>query len=535
MLYSIGLYFLSLRPALLQSGVSAFVPVVRKESPSIYSSFGSHGFHNKGRDQFFRIGAESTSSLSSSEKEELLETLRSMRVKELKAELEERKISTADAFEKDELVKRLYDARLSSPSPPKSTTKTSNTSTTVASKQNTDPNVIRGALSSDSSATVGSIGGTLNSESVVINDADIGLYPIMTIQIPNNGGSSLRLLLDTACSGVVLTPSAVQRNNLRPISAPVSTTGGGGQTDSSGYATMIERFSFGYNEKEVLGPLVAVVQDTGMLENLGFDGIIGLGLLNKYACTEIDLDRSEVAFYKTDYRPPFDESDLEVVAEGEMSPTRLGIWTVDTIFNVGGGKQGKPIKMLVDTGATTTILSWKGLQDGLGLSRRSPEVQSQDSMGGMGLGNQAMSYTHKIEVDSPIVFGRQRGQSTYDGLSLDQTASIDIGDVPIIDMQLAADNVAGILGMNILSQASMIRMVFTGPIPRITIFQKKNRKSSTESTSPTSSSEAMDQNTSSATTTTRKIENESSSPENTSTSPSIDQPKPKKKKKKRRY
>ena len=298
---------------------------------------------------------------------------------------------------------------------------------------------------------------------------------------------------------------------------------------------MIERFNFGYNEKEVLGPLVAVVQDTGMLENLGFDGIIGLGLLNKYACTEIDLDRSEVAFYKTDYRPPFDESDLEIVAEGEMSPTRLGIWTVDTTFNVGAGKQGKPIKMLVDTGATTTILSWKGLQDGLGLSRSCPEVKSQDSMGGMGLGNQAMSYTHKIEVDSPIVFGRQRGQSTYDGLSLDQTASIDIGEVPIIDMQLAADNVAGILGMNILSQASMIRMVFTGPIPRITIFQKKNRKTSTESTSTSSTSKAMDQTTSPATTPARTIENENSSPVTTSTPPSTEQPKPKKKKKKRRY
>ena len=208
-LCSIGLCFLSLRTALLQSGVSAFVPVVRKESPSIYSSFGPHGFHNKCRSQIFRINAENTSSLSSSEKEELLETLRSMRVKELKAELEERKISTADAFEKDELVKRLYNARLSSPSPPKSTTATPNESTTATSKQSSDPNVIRGALSSDSSATVGSIGGTLNSESVVINDADIGSYPIMTIQIPNGSGeSSLRLLLDTACSGVVLAPSA---------------------------------------------------------------------------------------------------------------------------------------------------------------------------------------------------------------------------------------------------------------------------------------------------------------------------------------
>ena len=42
----------------------------------------------------------------------LLESLRSMRVKELKVELDTLSISTSDVFEKEELVQRLYKARI---------------------------------------------------------------------------------------------------------------------------------------------------------------------------------------------------------------------------------------------------------------------------------------------------------------------------------------------------------------------------------------------------------------------------------------
>ena len=555
----IGLHVLSVGSALLYPGVAAFTPVVQNKSPrSQRFSFDRQGFHHKpcklvhnGKISLLHLGAESTSSLSSSEKEDLLGTIRSMRVKELKAELEERKISTADAFEKEELVKRLYDARLTSPSPPKATgvvsTPRKPSITTTSSKRSTDENVIRGELSYVSLDSARAIEGTYNSENVRIENPDIEQYPIMNIQvIDNNGNFPLKLLLDTACSGLLLTPSAVQKHNMRSISASIATTGAGGTADTSGFATQIDRFTFGYDcdDQEILGPLIAVAQDTGVLEPLGLDGIIGLSFLGKYACTEIDLDRSEISLYKTDYRPPYDESDLEVVAEGELSPTRLGIWTVDTTFDLGGGKQGTPIKMLLDTGSTTTILSWKGLRDGLGLSRTSPEVQSQESIGSMGLDNVAMSLTHKIEIDSPIRFGRPREGSTptSDGLSNGKTATVDIGEIAVVDTQLAADNVAGILGMNVLSKASMIRMVFSGPIPRITLYQKKDRGGSSEKSTTSSvssdrsdSKKPKDTTPSPATTTVSKVEpeNDSKIPTTASQTPGPEETKPKRKKKRR--
>ena len=556
-----GVYLLLGVVGVLSPGVVAFAPVVsNNNSPSQRVSSGRHGFprehglaHEGKRPSLYLRATESSSS-SSAEKEDLLDTIKSMRVKELKAELTERKISTADAFEKEELVKRLYEARLASPNPPTAPTATAKATakSTTSKRTNTDGNVIRGELSFVSLESGQSISGTHNSESIQISDADIQPYPTMTIQVLNgNNKFPLKLLVDTACSGLVLTPSSVRKNNLSSDSRPVVMTGAGGTADGIG-ATRIDRFNFGYDDTVQFGPLLAAVQDTGALDPLGLDGIIGLSFFGQYACTEIDLDRSEIALYKTEYRPPYDESDLEIVAEGELSPTRLGIWTVDTAFDLGNGKQGTPIKMLVDTGATSTILSWKGLEEGLGLTRTSPEVQTQtQEMGAMGSDNVAMSLTHKIEVDRPIRFGKPRGRSPppYNGLSVGQgTATIDIGQIAVVDQQLSADNVGGILGMNVLSEASMIRMTFSGPVPRITLFQKKAGGSNTDKSSNSSadrdggddSNKTQDSSPNSPPTTSKvEPENDSDSDIPTTSAPApapaTEETTPRKKKKKRRY
>ena len=481
---------------------------------------------------------------SSAEQEDLLQSIRSMRVKELKAELEERKISTADAFEKEELVKRLYNARVSSPEPPKA--KASSTKPASSAKQ-TDPNVIRGELSFVSMESGGSIAGTYNSESVQITDAATQPYPTMTIRVAD-GGFPLKLLVDTACSGLVLNPSVVRKNNMKSDNRAVSMSGAGGSTTNFG-TTQIDRFTYGDNG-QVLGPLLAAVQDIGALGPLGLDGIIGLSFLGQYACTEIDLERSQMNLYKTDFRPPYDESDLEVVAEGELSPTRLGIWTVDTAFDIGTGKPGKPIKMLVDTGSTSTILNWRGLEQGLGMSRTSPEVRPQAATGAIGSDNVAMSLTHRIEVDQPVRFGTPRGRSPprYNGLAVGDgqpPLAVDIGEIAILDTQLAAENVGGILGMNVLSRASMIRMVFSGPIPRITLYQKTKSSSTNSSDATKSANDGID-----ADNVADNVKSKDSSPDPTPTVepdtdvdiPTITPPtqvteetKPRKKKKKRRY
>lgn len=138
--------------ASLCPGVLAFTPGLRNESPSHRSSFDRNGLYHQtsnlilgNKISLLNLGAEPMPSLSSVGKEELLETIRSMRVTELTAELDGRNISTADVFEKEKLVKRLSNARLASLSPPTPTATRSSSKTT--SKRNTDANVIRGELS----------------------------------------------------------------------------------------------------------------------------------------------------------------------------------------------------------------------------------------------------------------------------------------------------------------------------------------------------------------------------------------------------
>jgi len=457
--------------------------------------------------QFSRLSPPLYSAASSGEQDKdgknllLLDTIRSMRVKELKAELAERRISTADVFEKEELVQRLYNAKLKSQATATATASPAKRTTSAPSSPSSD-GVLRADLFFTSVESGRSMAGIYdNSESVTIKvEGGSDPYPTIAIDVDDEKGEStfpLKLLVDTACSGLVLRPSVVQKHSscLKSYSTPVTMTGGGGAAAATGL-TQIESYSLAdtsatVGTKKRLGPLPAAVQDIGALP-MALDGILGLSLLSQYACTEFDLDNSRLNLYQTEYRPPLEhkQEDEVVVAEAEMSPTKLGIWTVDVSFSVGG-RTGNPVKMLVDTGAMATFLTWKGLEDtGLGLSRSSPIVKElTQPMGAMGSDNVAMSLTHRIEldVDAPIVFGKNNRQqrntntNTSQGLSIvnknggSKPLPIDIGNIGILENQLASDKVVGILGMDIFSKASRIRMTFRGPVPRITFYQTTSK------------------------------------------------------------
>jgi len=68
------------------------------------------------------------------------------------------------------------------------------------------------------------------------------------------------------------------------------------------------------------------------------------------------MQTGKLRLYKEEYPPVHDE--FEVMAEGELTSTRLGIYTVDVVIDGRG-----PIKMLVDSGATSSFLSWQGATD----------------------------------------------------------------------------------------------------------------------------------------------------------------------------
>jgi predicted aspartyl protease len=373
--------------------------------------------------------------------------IRSMRVKELKAELKERNISTADVFEKDELVKRLYEARQKSPSVP------APPSPPPPPQQPSHPtgNVLEGDLLFTSMETGRSIP-AYNRESIQIEGVG---EPYPTIQIRVEDRFDLTLLLDTACSGFVLRPSIVPKYGLKSYNMGASMTGAGGNVETAGLA-QVGRFSFAGDS---FGSMPAAVQDIGALPT-ALDGIIGLSFLQQFPCSELDVENGKVRLYKTERQPEIPPG-MAVVAQGIMSRTKLGIFTVDVSLDGRG-----PVKMLVDTGATSSFLSWQGVAD-LGLSRSTVQPLT-NRVGALGSDNVAMQLTHTLPVTKLVTFGQTPIGS---GLVAPTDLSIDIGDIAILESQLKADKVVGILGMDLFLQCSRIRMSFTGTTPRITLLK----------------------------------------------------------------
>jgi hypothetical protein len=127
----------------------------------------------------------------------------------------------------------------------------------------------------------------------------------------------------------------------------------------------------------------------------------------------------------------------------------LGIHTVPVYL---GGRG--PVQMLVDTGASSTLLNWKGVSD-LGLSSSSPQLtRITIPTGAMGSENVAIALTHRLHVRSTI----QLGDTKLLGIpfNAETRIPIDIGSIPVID---AIPGVGGILGIDVLMRCRTLQIL----------------------------------------------------------------------------
>mmetsp|Transcript_20947 Transcript_20947/g.31582 ORF Transcript_20947/g.31582 Transcript_20947/m.31582 type:complete len:239 (+) Transcript_20947:2373-3089(+) len=237
-------------------------------------------------------------------------------------------------------------------------------------------------------------------------------------------------------------------------------TGAGGNANAG--LAQVDGFAFGGAS---FGTMPAAVQDIGALPE-ALDGIIGLSFLKLFSLVEMDLATGKLRLYqKQDQIIPVPD-ELEVVAEGKLDSTMLGIYTVDVVIDGKG-----PIKMLFDTGATSSFLSWQGVTD-LGLSESMLEPLS-GRIGAMGSDNIAMQLTHTLPVE--IFMNLGRGDTQYKGIGMmtpsTKSLSIDVGNIAILESQLKADGVVGILGMDVLQLCSAIRFSFTGSTTSVTLLK----------------------------------------------------------------
>lgn len=365
----------------------------------------------------------------------LEEKVRAMPAREIKAELVSYGISTVGLFEKEDLVKRLLAEKMES-------------GTTVSKEPSSASlsNVITTPLYFTSLDTGLRVAAVNSDHGISVNPSE---KPYSAIKVEVQGSDTsftLQLLLDTACSGIVLRPSVVKKWNLPESSTPVTITGAGGSSAAQG----LTQLSFEVGDKS-FGPLPAAIQDIGALPG-SLDGIIGLSFLKQSCCIDLDFEIGQLRLYDRSMATPSSDSvngTLVGNAKTFMVP-QYGLHAVDVYL---GGRG--PVKMLIDSGASFSALNWNGI-DKLGISRDDESFVKRLSnpMGAMGSDSNVAQLTHRIHVSSVLQVG-----SKTRGLSLknDKRLSIDIGNIEILDA-LASHNVVGILGIDALMRCSCVRL-----------------------------------------------------------------------------
>lgn len=381
-----------------------------------------------------------------------IEEIRSMRVKEIKAELTSLGASTADAFEKEELVQRLAAARRNASSGKASSQAAPPPSSAVqATAVLQVPLYLTSLVAGTRVAAADGKGG------ISIDEAADNPYPAIKLSVQEGGKEfTLTLLLDTACSGIVLRPSVVQRYNLPSLQTPVTMTGAGGTQQNTGL-TQLNNFRL-EDGSGSFGPLPAAVQDIGALPS-DLDGIIGLSFLSLFAGAELDFRQGALTLYRKGQSIPPLPSELDLVADGPMSLVPgLSVYAID-VFLGGRG----PVHMLVDTGASNTFLNWKGVSS-LGLERDSKFLNRlPSSMGAMGSDAVAMQLTHRINISSNLNLGSATGGAQGMALNDERRLSVDIGDIAILQ---PFTSVGGILGIDTMMKCNVVRFSF-GANPRM--------------------------------------------------------------------
>lgn len=291
----------------------------------------------------------------------------------------------------------------------------------------------------------------------VLRPSSLGRFIACRIKAP--GWHKLLMLLDTACSGVVLRPRAARRIGLAIQSSPLIMSGAGGNLRPD--VATVPWLEFEGERPVRTGAQLFPVQEMNALPD-EFDGIAGLSLIKLLGvAVDFDFVASEARFYKQ--LPAVGPPGRVSLGLADMTYTRDGIPTVNLWVNGRG-----PAKLIVDTGASSTIFGWnKGGIETLGL-RRPPLGQGSDTLillqstGAMGADGSALELTHRLNL--------KRASFQEDSVVnlINDKVDIDIGDLPIFKT-LSSEGVGGVLGTDVFMQRAVLRIDFFNS--RIELFE----------------------------------------------------------------
>ncbi len=397
-------------------------------------------------------------STSTSNEEELLTEIKSLRVRQLKQELDDAGIDVSDVFEKDELVKRLLDHRKK----PKASEEVLENQKQQNSWEKTTPHP------SSTVCVPMDFHSLTPDKAVASNNSNIylrpspGKYPSINLSIPGQK-RPLTLLVDTACSGLILRPSIVKQYNLPTFNAGVTMTAAGGSVEGTSVAKLNGAVM---DDGTVLEDLMVAGQDIGALPNK-LDGIVGLSFLNQFQSTLFDFKDSKLILEKK--KNSCKENGMDLLAKCDMKLCKIGVWTVDVTLDGRG-----PVKMLVDTGAASSFLNWKGV-NALNMDKGHPLIsRNTDALGVMGADNNAFQLSHRFVLKRRVNLTSDPSRvGVFDpqGIEMSEPVNIDIGDLPVLET-LKYDAVGGILGSDILMRCDLLHFDFNNSSPKMFMLNK---------------------------------------------------------------
>lgn len=379
-------------------------------------------------------GPAATRLLSQRNDFDAAEDVGALSARELKRELRALGVSTDSFFEKSELVEALLRARESGAAAPKA------------------PPAGRRLPPPDATVAMnrfrlgnGAVEAT-NGPMTLRPDAAGDFFSVDCSCDVGTGQRTMKLLVDTACSGVVIRPASASRLGLSMISTQSASMTAAGGTSAVQQIARIDAFALrqkGSGERvPLLRSLGAAVQEVGALPG-EVDGIIGLAAFQQYGAFAMDFAAGDLELFR---EPP----ELLEASRAVKVPVRIssiGVPSAEVEVNGEG-----PIKMVVDTGAASSFVNWAAMA-ALGCPKGSPDGgvhglrRLAGSAGAMGADGAAIPLTHTIDARS-VRFASAIGEDSL-GSRVAGDVSLEVGELPVLQA-LAADGVTGVLGMNVL-------------------------------------------------------------------------------------
>merc|ERR1712218_117425 len=184
--------------------------------------------------------------------------IKQMRVREIKQQLDDAGISTVDCFEKEELVQRLNNYKINRKTNDDDDDDNDDRNQEKKKKKN-DSNTIRVPMTFHSLTNNKSVASSSNSNLYLRPSP--GKFPSITVILPTKGNRKLNLLVDTACSGLILRPNVANELQLPIINAGVTMTAAGGTMNGMNNVCRLDRMQLMDDKQTSVNDFMVVSQD----------------------------------------------------------------------------------------------------------------------------------------------------------------------------------------------------------------------------------------------------------------------------------